>query len=128
MKRKIYNRLLEWKQERSTKEALLIDGARRVGKSFIVEEFALLDVPRRKVPDLIVGLRKRDINVIMLTGDNERTAGFVAEEIGINEVKAGVLPEDKAYYVKELKKNGLLAMVGDGINDSIALAEAVFHS
>jgi Cu+-exporting ATPase len=76
--------------------------------------------------DAIARLRAMGIRVTMLTGDDERTARAVAAETGIEEVRAGVLPGDKAAEVKRLREASgrLVAMVGDGVNDAPALAEA----
>ncbi len=84
------------------------------------------DAIREGARDMITGLRKSGIkNIIMLTGDNPETAKYVAEQIGIKDFRANLLPEDKINIIKELQKNGSkVAMVGDGINDSPALVQA----
>lgn len=69
-------------------------------------------------------MKRMGMRVVMITGDNERTARAVAANAGIDEVVAGVLPNEKAEKIKELQKNGRVAMVGDGINDAVALVSA----
>jgi len=69
-------------------------------------------------------LNAQGYKTVMITGDNERTAKAIAREVGINEVIANVLPEDKARKVEELQKQGMVAFVGDGINDAPALKQS----
>ena len=85
---------------------------------------AVADVIKRTSPAAIGHLKKLGIRVVMLTGDNEKTARFIAAEAGINEVIANVLPDEKESYVRKLQKSGTVAMVGDGVNDAPALARA----
>ena len=85
---------------------------------------AVADKIKPDARDAVERLAKMGIRTVMLTGDNEQTAFAVARLVGIDEVRAGVLPEEKAYAVRELKKNGKVMMVGDGINDAPALTEA----
>ncbi len=72
----------------------------------------------------ISSLINQGYKTVMITGDNERTAQAIAKDAGINEVIANVLPEDKAKKVEELQKQGMVAFVGDGINDAPALKQA----
>jgi len=75
--------------------------------------------------DAIVQLHKLGLKIIMMTGDNERTARAVAEKLGIDEIEAGVEPQDKHERVRQLREQGrVVAMAGDGINDAPALAAA----
>jgi len=75
--------------------------------------------------DSIQKLKSLNIKTIMITGDNERSAGYIAKRLGIEDYEAGVLPEDKSNIVAKYQKQGeIIAMVGDGINDAPALAQA----
>ncbi len=86
---------------------------------------AVADPIKGNTPDTIRALHRLGLRIIMATGDNERTAQAVAGQLGIDEVRAGVLPEDKAALVEELRAQGRsVAMAGDGVNDAPALASA----
>ena len=92
------------------------------------ELIALLGVKdnvKENAKDVVSKLKLFGINVVMLTGDNEKTAKAIANSIGIDNVIAGVMPRDKAKTIENLKKNNeLVMMCGDGINDSISLVKA----
>ncbi|MCA7118265.1 MAG: HAD-IC family P-type ATPase, partial [Acidibrevibacterium sp.] len=86
---------------------------------------AVADPVKRSTPDALAALRADGIRIVMLTGDNRTTAEAVARRLGIAEVEADVLPEDKLRIVRRLREQGrVVAMAGDGVNDSPALAEA----
>ena len=86
---------------------------------------AVADTVRPEAAEAIADLRRRDIDVVMVTGDQETTARAVADAVGIERVFAGVLPGDKAGVAAELQADGrVVAMIGDGINDAPALAQA----
>ncbi len=86
---------------------------------------AIADTIKKTSEAAINRLQKAGIEVYMLTGDNEQTASAIATQAGIKRFKAGVLPEQKAEFIKQLQNEGkTVAMVGDGINDSTALAQA----
>ena len=98
---------------------------------FVAKEnklIALLGVKdnvKENAKDVISKLKALGINVVMLTGDNEKTAKAIANSIGIDNVIAGVMPKDKAKTIEDLKKNNeLVMMCGDGINDSVSLVKA----
>ncbi len=91
----------------------------------ILAVIAITDKIKESSKKAIEELHEDNIKVYMLTGDNHQTAKAVAEQMDIDEFKAGVLPAEKANFVKKLQSNGkVVAMVGDGINDSNALAQA----
>jgi len=90
----------------------------------LVGIIALLDTPKPNAKTAIQSLKKMGIQVMMLTGDNERTAGTVARELDIDKFFANVLPSGKSDIIKLLQKEGKVAMIGDGINDAPALIEA----
>ena len=91
----------------------------------VIASIAISDKIKSSSKIAIEQLKKLGLEVYMQTGDNESTAKEVAEEVGIKEFRAGVLPEDKLKFIKELQSQGkTVAMVGDGINDSAALAQS----
>lgn len=85
---------------------------------------ALQDIPKENAKLAISQLKKRGLRTVMLTGDNAGVARAIADQIGIEEVIAGVLPEEKAHEIHQLQQAGKVAFVGDGINDAPALSVA----
>jgi Cu2+-exporting ATPase len=85
---------------------------------------AVADVMKEDSPQAVRELQNMGIHVVMLTGDNERTAKAIGAQAGVDEVIAGVLPDGKESVIRSLKKKGKTAMVGDGINDAPALTRA----
>ena len=85
---------------------------------------AVADPIKKSTPEALRELQRMGLKVIMLTGDNERTAQAVAKKLGIDQVEAGVAPKDKHERVTQLRKQSVVAMAGDGINDAPALAAA----
>ena len=108
----------QWQQEGKT-VVVLAEGPE------ILAIFAIADALRPTSRAAVERLRQRGVRVVMLTGDNPRTAAAIAAQAGIEEFRAGILPGGKANAVAELKAGGaLVGMVGDGINDAPALAAA----
>ncbi len=111
-----------------TDEAELVNAGNSI--LFVAKDKKLLaligvkDQIKENAKEVVEELKNKNIRVIMLTGDNENTAKHIADEIGIHEVIADVKPKQKAGIIAELKKDGLVAMCGDGINDSVSLVTA----
>jgi Cu+-exporting ATPase len=107
-----------WRAESKTVVFFAIDG-------IAAGIAAVADPIKESTPEAITALRNLGVHIVMLTGDSRRTADAVARQLGIDEVLAEVLPEDKAGHVKRLQAEGrTVAMAGDGINDAPALAQA----
>lgn len=111
----------KWQETGKTVVSMSIDGVE-------VAIFAIADTVKEESKSALEALRELGIHTVMLTGDNESTAKAIAKELGIDDVVAEVLPQDKARIVSQLQKEqasgGFVAMVGDGINDAPALAAA----
>ena len=97
---------------------------------FIAKENELIaligvkDIIKENAKEVIKKIKEKHINTVMLTGDNEKTAKAIANNLGIEKVIAGVVPKQKAEEITKLKQNGLVMMCGDGINDSVSLVKA----
>ena len=85
---------------------------------------AVADTMKEDSAGAVSQMQKMGLRVVMLTGDNEKTANAIGREAGVDEVIAGVLPDGKEALIRKLKENGKVAMVGDGINDAPALTQA----
>ena len=94
------------------------------GEQELLGIIAVADVIKEDSPRAIRELQNMGIHVVMLTGDNERTANAIGAQAGVDDVIAGVLPDGKQKVVEDLKQKGKVAMVGDGINDAPALTSA----
>ena len=93
-------------------------------KKQVVGLIAIQDAPKPTSAEAIRKLNARGLRTVMLTGDNQTVAATIGKQVGIKEVIAGVLPNEKADYVAQEQENGKVAFVGDGINDAPALAKA----
>ncbi|HEX7118206.1 MAG TPA: heavy metal translocating P-type ATPase [Longimicrobiales bacterium] len=105
-------------EERGVTPVLLGRGAR------VVAVLGVADTPRPEARAALAALRSRGLRLVMLTGDREPVARHIAREVGIDEVRAELLPEDKLGAIADLRRGGRVAMVGDGVNDGPALVAA----
>ncbi len=125
-------RLMKEKKISLSGHASSIEKLEREGKTVMILAenkkilglIAVADEIKEDSPPAVAALKKMGITSYMITGDNERTAKAIAQKAGIDKFFAEVLPEQKAEYVKKLQKQGKVAMVGDGINDAPAIAQA----
>ncbi len=90
----------------------------------VIGLIAIQDAPKSTSKEAIASLHARGLKTVMLTGDNERVARAIADQVGIDDVVADVLPGDKADHIKQLQETNKVAFVGDGINDAPALTQA----
>ena len=91
----------------------------------VVAYYALLDTPKSEAKDMIAFFKANGVHTIMITGDNEATGQTIGKQVGVDEIRANCLPEDKTKILKDLQsKYKLVGMVGDGVNDAPALANA----
>lgn len=110
--------LLELEEKGKTSMILAVDGTP-------VGIVAAMDTPKESAIKAIQKLREQKLDVVMLTGDNNRTADAIAKQLGINQIIANVLPWEKVEVIRRLQREGkVVTMVGDGINDAPALAQA----
>lgn len=129
----IGNKLLMKENKISVKELeKVIEGFERQGKTTLIASesgkvigvIAVADAVKEDSYIAVQKLKQMRYRTVMITGDNEITANAIASEVGISEVIANVLPEEKAKKVEELQKEGMVAFVGDGINDAPALKQS----
>ncbi|CCK82795.1 P-ATPase superfamily P-type ATPase copper transporter [Lactobacillus equicursoris 66c] len=116
------NRILAKQGEALAKEAKTVVYVQKGGET--IGLLALQDAPKAEAKSVIQQLKERKIKTVMLTGDNSAVANAIGQELGLDQVIAGVLPQEKAEVIEELKKTGTVAFAGDGINDAPALATA----
>ena len=106
------------------KTPLFFSKTKKNGEREFLGIIAVADIIKEESPQAVKELQNMGIHVVMLTGDNERTARAIGKQAGVDDVIAGVLPEGKEAVIRDLKEKGKVAMVGDGINDAPALTRA----
>jgi Cu+-exporting ATPase len=107
------------------KTVVLVAAGHEQGGTALLGLLALADAIKPEAREAVTELQRLGLEVVMVTGDNQRTADAIARQAGIDQVRAEVLPEDKAAVIRDLQARGrIVAMVGDGINDAPALAQA----
>lgn len=114
-------------ENQSDEQVLMKDGNSILFVSMNGSLIALLgvkDTLKDNIKEVVTKIKQKNIDIVMITGDNEKTANIIAKQIGIDKVIANVTPKEKAEKIKKLKKNGLVMMCGDGINDSVSLVTA----
>ncbi|CCK85761.1 P-ATPase superfamily P-type ATPase copper transporter [Lactobacillus equicursoris DSM 19284 = JCM 14600 = CIP 110162] len=116
------NRIFAKQGEALAKEAKTVVYVQKAGET--IGLLALQDPPKAEAKSVIQQLKERKIKTVMLTGDNSAVANAIGQALGLDQVIAGVLPQEKAEVIEELKKTGTVAFAGDGINDAPALATA----
>jgi len=125
--------LIEDRNQSSTGLEMRLETLERLGKTSVmladddgpIAIFAVADAIRKQSATAVAALSGLGIHVVMLTGDNSHTAQAVSGQVGISDIRANLLPEEKLHIIEELQKRyGVVAMVGDGINDAPALARA----
>ena len=113
----IEEQIKSWEEEGKT-TMIVAENAKVIGA------VAVADAVKEDSIDAISALKKRGFRTVMITGDNETTAKAIARQVSIDEVIANVLPEEKARKIEELQRRGMVAFVGDGINDAPALKQS----
>ncbi len=125
---KLLDKFAVQNSKKSDENALLVDGCSILylsDEKTVLALYGVKDTVKPDAKDLITDLKKQGVKPVMLSGDNPAVAKSVAKSLGIDEFYGGVLPSDKAKFVKDLKREGkVVIMCGDGVNDSPALAYA----
>jgi P-type Cu+ transporter len=113
-----YAKIVKGFAENGESVMIVVEGKKILGA------IGVADAIKEDSREAIAKLNKEGFRTVMITGDNELTAKAIAKQVGINEVIAGVMPEDKSNKVMELQKRGMVAFIGDGINDAPALKQS----